>query len=553
MGWRGLLWIGVLFAASVGCAKAVPTGGLMVVVGSDGTLPTEPDTLHIEVGPADGGALYRDASYPIADASTGASGTYALPVTFAIDSNGDPNASVRIVVGAGVSKPGGSTALETLSYTVNSIPTDEVAELDVVFRAQCASSASGVGGSREACCPTPGCTWTASGACECSGPLLPQFPDDAGWGPLGMGESGSADATSVDSGDGDAGLPPDAGSCETGAMECSDPATPQRCTSTGQWQDQQACESGFTYCFQGRCVPVPTSCVGTDYSLCGSYEVPGGTFQRGDDPLHEDAGAPATISPFRLDAYEIPLWRFRAFVTAVTLGTGLPDGGAGIHANLAGGEGLNAGGDAGAYETGWDPSWDTMFPTQETQWDSNLDCSYLAGVWTPDNEGNEDRPINCVTWYEAYAFCIWDGGFLPSEAEWNYAAAGGALQRLYPWGSTDPGVNSQYAVYGCLFPQAGPCNGTTTHSIGDVDQLPMGTGLFGQWALAGNVSEWTFDFYDSTYPSPCTDCAALSGTQRVFRGGGFDRPEEFLYTSTRVPADPTGRFQDVGFRCARTP
>jgi formylglycine-generating enzyme required for sulfatase activity len=45
---------------------------------------------------------------------------------------------------------------------------------------------------------------------------------------------------------------------------------------------------------------------------------------------------------------------------------------------------------------------------------------------------------------EAYAFCIWDGGFLPSEAEWECAAAGGPDQREYPWGSTDPGTANLY-------------------------------------------------------------------------------------------------------------
>ena len=48
--------------------------------------------------------------------------------------------------------------------------------------------------------------------------------------------------------------------------------------------------------------------------------------------------------------------------------------------------------------------------------------------------------MNCVNWFEAYAFCIWDGGFLPSDTEWEYAAAGGSLQREYPWGSTAPGT-----------------------------------------------------------------------------------------------------------------
>ncbi len=46
---------------------------------------------------------------------------------------------------------------------------------------------------------------------------------------------------------------------------------------------------------------------------------------------------------------------------------------------------------------------------------------------------NENQPINCVTWYEAFAFCISDGGYLPTAAEWNYAAAGGSDQRAYPF------------------------------------------------------------------------------------------------------------------------
>jgi hypothetical protein len=71
---------------------------------------------------------------------------------------------------------------------------------------------------------------------------------------------------------------------------------------------------------------------------------------------------------------------------------------------------------------------------------------------------NEKRAINYVTWYDAYAFCIWDGGFLPSEAEWNYAAAGGAEQRVFPW-SNPPKSTTIDCSFANYFNGASPCFG----------------------------------------------------------------------------------------------
>jgi formylglycine-generating enzyme required for sulfatase activity len=556
-----LVRMAVLLGASTGCSRVLPGGGLVVVLRSDPSLDPQPDGLNVEVGPADGGAAYL----PGRDYALGG-GPYSLPVTFAVDSNGDPGASVAFAVAVSTASQRWPT--ETLHFEVDAIPSDWVAELDVPFRAACLPGANARSGSGEYCCPTVAgaCRWDGD-ACVCSGLELPAFPaggtetvpdppdsasDGAPDATLDADAAGDAagDVTIETSGDGqDASL--DSAGCEAGAVQCAGSSTPQRCGPDGQWQDQTPCQSGVAYCSAGACLPIPRSCVGTGISDCSSDEVPAGTFLRGNDSMNRDAGALASISAFRLDTYEVEVARFRGFVRAVEEGVGLPDAGDGKHTHLAHG-GLNGGGDGGVPETGWDPAWNVYFPTDSATWNSNLSCANTA-TWSAIPAQNDWLPIDCVTWYEAYAFCIWDGAFLPTEAEWNYAAAGGSEQRLYPWGAQDPGTQSQYADYGCLYPQLTMCNAPSAINVAPVDSFPMGTGAFGQRQLAGNVLEWTLDLYDPNYPTPCDDCAGLSGTERVYRGGAFDRPEPYLYTSKRINADPTVRSRDVGVRCARTP
>ncbi len=145
---------------------------------------------------------------------------------------------------------------------------------------------------------------------------------------------------------------------------------------------------------------------------------------------------PATISTFSLDKYLVTVGRFRQFVAAWNDGY-LPAEGSGIHTHLNGGLGLvNAGAtsaDGGVeYETGWDAvNWNNTGDVDPTTANLTSGCGGDAyATWTDTPGSQENLPISCVTWYEAYAFCIWDGGFLPSAAEWEYAAAGGDQQLL---------------------------------------------------------------------------------------------------------------------------
>ncbi len=255
------------------------------------------------------------------------------------------------------------------------------------------------------------------------------------------------------------------------------------------------------------------------------------------------------MSSFRLDKYLVTVGRFREFVAAwePDAGAYMPAPGSGKHTYLTGG-GLNLGS-----EPGWVASDDSnVAPT-----DANLACSAFYATWTSSGTGNENLPISCVNWYEAYAFCIWDGGFLPSEAEWELAASGGSEQREYPWGSTAPGMacpgaGCEYAIYNCDYPNGSAiCTGLT--NIAPVGTASSGLGVWGQLDLVGDMNEWNLDSYQSSYVDPCSDCANLAPpTYRVLRGGNFTNPATNLLPPDRLVDPPTSRGGGIGFRCART-
>jgi sulfatase modifying factor 1 len=267
------------------------------------------------------------------------------------------------------------------------------------------------------------------------------------------------------------------GVCVPETTQCSGNAV-ETCGTNGQWGSAVDCSGNTTpFCANGSCAPPPscqtsgaglTNCGATfSESCCTSLEVPGGTYYR--TYTNSGSGATgeadqATVSGFRMDKYLVTVGRFRQFVNAWNNGSGyLPAAGSGKHTYLNGGQGLANSGDPGTYETGWEATnWNnTIDPTN-----ANLAClSGHADTWTNAAGSQENLPINCVNWYEAYAFCIWDGGFLPSEAEWEYAAAGGSQQREYPWGTAAlgtacPGTGCQYAIYNCDYPSGtGSCTG----------------------------------------------------------------------------------------------
>lgn len=306
-----------------------------------------------------------------------------------------------------------------------------------------------------------------------------------------------------------------------------------------------------------------------DESCCTSPLVAGGEFFR----TYENSGSgstdeadPATVSSFRLDKYEVTVGRFREYVKYLNDGGVPPAAGSGKHAHLNGGSGLTDSVTPGSFEPGWDASWNENIPSgagSAAEWNDNLACN-IYGTWTDEPGDNELLPLTCLNWWESHAFCIWDGGFLPSEAEWRYAAAGGDEQRMYPWGTTNPGTGSEYAIYDCCYPDPAGCRGTSGQECtGIVNAAPvgfatLGAGRYGQLDLVGGVFEWLVDRYGA-FASPCTDCGyfGTSGDNRVLPGGGFRTTlMPYLLSSNRSAVSYAVTFRGdfaVGARCARSP
>jgi formylglycine-generating enzyme required for sulfatase activity len=354
----------------------------------------------------------------------------------------------------------------------------------------------------------------------------------------GTGDDGQAESTAE----------PDAGGSDAGWDGSSDvvPPIPPSCAAGG---------------------PGQTTCGPSgDASCCESIAVEGGTFVRGYDPSDSGSSAPmasATVSDFRLDKYEVTVGRFRAFVAAAVGDGGAgwtPPPGSGKHAYLDGGGLIAQGVDSGLYEPGWSASWTPMLPSSLDEWTNALRCDSgnpLLQTWTSaPTAASETLPITCLTWYAAYAFCIWDDGFLPSDAEWGYAAAGGGDsrgQRAYPWSdppaslSIDPS-RADYDNRACIG-QPDPLGSCFLQP----GTIPGGDGRWGHSDLAGNAAEWCLDGYVASPIAPCVDCVYLGlDALRLIRGGSAVRQAGYLRNIVRLfDAPKPYTYPEVGARCAR--
>jgi formylglycine-generating enzyme required for sulfatase activity len=332
------------------------------------------------------------------------------------------------------------------------------------------------------------------------------------------------------------------GVCTPGTKQCSGNGV-QTCDANGAWPTPVACPSINPVCSGAGVCGKPQSCNGIAIdcgagagsspfqTCCASPVVPGGTFNRSNN-----AAYPATVSSFRLDAFEVTVGRFKNFV-AVYKQNMTPQG-AGKNPN-------------NASDTGWNTTWNAQLPADAAALKTTLQQSAAFNTWAT----NDDKlPINCVSWYAAAAFCAWDGGRLPTEAELNYAAAGGAEQRKFAWGATDPTPVSFNATYGCTFNDSGTCSGVK--NIAEVGFMHNGGGKWGQFDLTGNLYEWAADWWADTMADTCTDCINFTvnaNNWKVVRNGAFALQIPNLTTAYRDIGTANFGIDGDGFRCARAP
>ena len=264
----------------------------------------------------------------------------------------------------------------------------------------------------------------------------------------------------------------------------------------------------------------------------GMVHIPGGSYYMGSDdptaPAFEKPAHQVTLAPYCIDKTEVTVDKYKA----------CSDEG---HCKVAGKE-------------NW---WAGITEHQHKVYDPVCNINAFS------ERGK--HPINCVDYDMAEKYCKEQGGRLPTEAEWEFAARG-PDGRKYPWGDDTPtAVHLNACGTECV--AWGTKNGEQLVALYKADDgwantapvgtFPKGASRYGLDDVVGNVWEWVADWY-GPYEVKDPDEATkepkgpAEGTERVIRGGAWNGSfEAWVHPTYRYKDDPKMRTHGIGFRCAR--
>ncbi|HRX94936.1 MAG TPA: formylglycine-generating enzyme family protein [Chitinophagaceae bacterium] len=313
---------------------------------------------------------------------------------------------------------------------------------------------------------------------------------------------------------------------------------------------------------------------GGDTSNKGMVYIPGGVFEMGGDNEQADPDEfpkhTVQVDPFYMDITEVTNAQFREFVNAtgyittaekkpdweelkktVPPGTPKPPDSVLVAASLVF-RASNGPVNLNDYSQWW-------------SWVKGADWKHPQG---PDSniDGKDNYPVVQVSWDDAIAYCKWAGKRLPTEAEWEFAARGGLINNIYPWGNEHVNTGKPKAnSWEGKFPYLNEEKDGHFRAAPAKSYAPNGYGLFD---MAGNVWEWCSDWYDYNYykelsgettvnpkgPSKSYDPQDPYAQKRSLRGGSFLCNDAYCSgyrVARRMKSSPDTGLEHTGFRCVK--
>jgi formylglycine-generating enzyme required for sulfatase activity len=172
-----------------------------------------------------------------------------------------------------------------------------------------------------------------------------------------------------------------------------------------------------------------------------------------------------------------------------------------------------------------------------------------------DIENRTDHPAVHVSWRDAQAYCQWAGLRLPTEAEFEYAARGGLVQKRYVWGDElTPGGRHLCNIWQGEFPKV---NTAEDGYVGTAPAKTFDPNGYGLYHMAGNVWEWIFDRWSPAFHvnGPRDNpIGPPRGDRRVTRGGSYLCHASYCNryrVAARTSNSPDSSTGNTGFRCVR--